>query len=267
MLTRPLLAALSVAALLGVPALALTRHELNEAGFHLRPGTPMPADAVLRGAAGETTLGLALAGKPALLVFTDYRCQSLCGLVLDQLAGALPHVALTLGRDYNVLSVSLDAAQTPADAAAFRDAHAGGGALRDSGLFFANPEASLQALRASVGLVAPFDVAHRQFAHPAGLVLVDAGGRAQRVLSPFGLDPLNLKLALTEGGAAPSLAAHALLLCYGWDAVAGLYTLRIERVLMLAAAATIALIACGLALLVRRERRTHRAPVSKGSRP
>ena len=237
-------------------AAPLTRRDLAEAGFHLIAGSRLRPDVVLHGATGDTTLGDALGGKPALLVFTDYRCQSLCGVVLDQLAETLPRVPLGLGRDYNVISVALDPAQTVEDAARFRDAHAGGGILRHAGLFFTNDAPALGVMQDGVGLVAPFDADHRQYAHPAGLVLVDADGRAQRILSPFALDPFDLKLALTDTGAAPlSLGAHALLLCYGWNPTAGLYTLRIERVLSLAAAATIVLIGGTVALFLRRERR------------
>ncbi|WP_158806832.1 hypothetical protein [Beijerinckia sp. L45] len=269
MLTDLRMIIVAIAVLVGIaPAVALTRLDLKDAGFHLVPGTSLPADAVLHGPGGrDTTLGQTLAKKPALLVFTDYRCQSLCGVILDQLSETLPKVGLTLGQDYNVIAVALDAAQTQADAAAFRDTHTKG-SLQHAGLFFTNDAPALQALRASVGLVAPFDVEHGQFAHPAGLVLVDARGLAQRVLSPFALDPLGLKLALTEGGAAPlSLGAHALLLCYGWNPVAGVYTLRIERVMMLAAAATILLIALTVAGFLHRGRRLARSSLLERPRP
>ncbi len=243
-------------------AAALTRRDLADAGFHLIPGTLLPESAVLHDAHGDETLGAALKGKPALLVFTDYKCQSLCGVVLDQLAETLPKVPLTLGRDYNIISVALDSTQTQADAARFRDAHTAGTSLAQRGEFLTNDAAALQTLEASVGLVAPFDAEHKQFAHPAGLVLVDAQGKAQRVLSPFALDPFDLKLALTETGAASnSLIGHALLLCYGWNPAAGLYTLRVERVLMMAAAATIILIGGTVGLLLLRERRLRRHPL------
>ena len=241
----------------GVPACAaLSRHDLADAGFHLSPGTALPADATMEGPNGPATLGAILARKPALVVFTDYKCQSLCGVVLDQLAETLPAVPLDLGRDYNVIAVALDGAQTQADATAFRDTHTKGSTLHERGRFLTNETATLARLEASVGLVAPYDAEHKQFAHPAGLVLVDADGRAQRILSPFALDPFDLKLALTETGAAPtSLVGHALLLCYGWNPAAGLYTLRIERVLTMAAAATILAIAGMVGFLLWRERR------------
>ena len=255
-----LIASGSIAASLSVgapsDAASLGRRDLAQAGFHLVAGSRLPSDAVLHGPGGDRTLGDALGGKPALLVFTDYRCQSLCGVVLDQLAETLPRVPLGLGRDYNVISVALDPAQTVADAARFRDAHAGSGSLSRDGSFFTNDAEALRAMEAGVGLVAPYDADHRQFAHPAGLVLVDAGGRAQRILSPFALNPFDMKLALTDGGAAPlSIVGHALLLCYGWNPTAGLYTLRVERVLGVAAATTILLIGGTIALFLRRERR------------
>ena len=254
----------AVIALYSVPAMsALTRRDLADAGFHLTPGTLLPIGALLRSPTGEQTLGAALDGKPALLVFTDYRCQSLCGVILDQLAHVIPEVPLTLGRDYNVLAVALDSAETQDDARRFRDVHTKGTSLDTAGLFFTNDAPALHALEKSVGLVAPYDAQHQQFAHPAGLILVDAAGRTQRILSPFALDPFDLKLALTEtGSAAGSLGSHALLLCYGWNPATGLYTLRIERVLALAAAATVLLIGgtVALFLLIERGRRRRVSP-------
>ncbi len=242
---------------------ALTRRDLAEAGFHLTPGTMLPADAVLRTAAGETTLGQALAGRPALLVFTDYRCESLCGLVLDQLAAALATVPLRLGTDYVVLSVALDPAQTQDDAAAFRAAHAGGTDVQKKGLFLTEDARSLELLSSSVGLVAPFDSEHRQYAHPAGVVLVSAQGRAERVLSPFALERRDLLLALSEQGAPTSLSTHALLLCYGWDPVSGTYTVQVEQSLAVAGGVTILALALGIALLMRRERRRAEHPSTR----
>ena len=248
-----------VFALLSVSANAgVDRHDLANAGFHLLPGTRLPADAVLHGADGDTTLGAALAGKPALLIFTDYRCQSLCGIVLDELADTLPKMPLALRKDYNVISLSLDSRESQHDAVAFRDRHTKGSALQAGGLFFTEDQEPLRRLEDSVGLVAPYDAEHRQFAHPAGLVLVDADRRARRVLSPFALDPFDLKLALAETGAGPSFVGHALLLCYGFDAVSGVYTLRIQRILSLSALATILLLSGGVGWLLRRERRLRR---------
>ena len=229
---------------------ALTAHDLRAAGFHLTPGALLPKAAVLHGPVGDTTLGAALAGKPALVTFTDYLCQSLCGVVLDELADTVPNVPLALGRDYNVISIALDPRQTQSEATAFRDRHAKGSSLGTKGLFVTVDAAALQQIEASVGLVAPFDAEHHQFAHPAGLVLVDADGRAQRVLSPFALNPFDLKLALTETGAAPaSFVGHALL-----NPVSGIYTLQIQRVLSMAAATTVLLIGSAVAFLLWRER-------------
>ncbi len=259
----PLLASLLAAALLlfGPPAeAALDRAALKDVGFHLQPGAALPKAAMLHGPHGDLTLGQALGGKPALVTFTDYRCESLCGVILDQLAGTLPKVPLAMGKDFNVISVSLSGDQTGADAASFRDAHTAGSTLHDAALFLTNDAPALEAMKSSVGLVAPFDAEHKQFAHPAGLMLVDAEGRVQRILSPFAMDPLDLKLALTESGAAPtSLTSHLLLLCYGFNPAAGIYTLRIERVMSIAAAATIALIAAGVGTLFLIERRRRRA--------
>ena len=195
---RTLLFAIVLLALGQTAQAGLNRHDLAEAGFHLTPGTLLPTDATMHTPTGDTTLGSLLADRPALLVFTDYRCESLCGVVLDRLADVLPAVPLNLGRDYNVIAVALDGMQTQTDAVAFRDTHTRGSTLHDRGHFLTNDAPALTRLESSVGLVAPFDAEHKQFAHPAGLVLVDADGKAQRILSPFALDPFRPQ-ACTDG--------------------------------------------------------------------
>jgi protein SCO1 len=248
------------------PALAgLTPRDLAGAGFHLQPGAALPAAAVLHTPAGETTLGSALGGRPALVTFLDYRCRSLCGVVLDELADTLPNMPLALGRDYRVIALGLDPGQAPADAAAFRDQHTRGSALHEGAVFATEDAQTLQQIEATVGLVAPYDAEHGQFAHPAGLILVDAAGRAQRVVSPFALNPFDLKLALTDSGAAPtSVVGRVLQLCYGFNAVTGLYTLRVERILAVFAALTVMFLAGLVGWLLRLERRQRRAAGAAG---
>ena len=244
-------------------ATALTRAELDTAGFHLTPGTMLPGDVVLQDAAGgNVSVGRALDGRPSLVLFVDYGCQTLCGVILDGLGAALDAVDLRPGIDYRVLVVPLDPRSTTSDLIAFRDRHTAGTRLHDSGMFFTGERQALAHLRAAVGLVVPFDAENQQFAHPAGLVLVDSAGRAQKVLPAFAVDPLDLKLGLTEGAAAPSLGGHALLLCYGWDAASGLYTLQIRRLLGLGCLVFLALVIGPLAWHLRRERLATRGPAS-----
>lgn len=250
-------AVLTLAALgaCGPACAGLDQQTIAQAGFRFQPGAQLPMSASVVGAQGPTTLGAVLDRKPALLLFVDYRCRSLCGVMLDELADVIPQVNLDLGRTYSVVTVALDDAQTREDADAFRDQHTRGSKLRTQAQFLTEGRDARMAIWRSVGLVAPFDSEHRQFAHPAALVVVDAHGQAQQLLSPFALNALDVTLALSGSGpSTSSLGTRLLHLCYGWDPLVGQYTLRIERILSVIAAGTVAVLAGGICLLLLAER-------------
>lgn len=236
---------------------ALDARDLAAAGYHPPADAILPLGATVIDDGTPMRLEQVLRGRPALITVLDYRCRSLCGLVLDQLSATLPKTSLVPARDYVVIAVALDPTASVADARAFAARHVRDPALVPAvHLLTETPQVKAQ-LAASLGLVAPFDVEHQRFAHPAGLVVVDAAGRPRRVLSPFGLDAHDLKLALTEQGAPTAgLEDRLLTLCYGFDAARGIYTVRIERILGLVGALTILTLFAGIVFLLRLERRS-----------
>lgn len=235
----------------------LDARTLAGVGYHPPRDAKLPLGASVAEGGVSQRLSDILQGRPALVSALDYRCRSLCGLVLDQLSATLPKTGLAAGRDYVVITFALDPAATATDAAAFKAQHVRDPALMPAVHLLTETSAVKAQLAASLGLVAPFDEEHQRYAHPAGLVVVDAEGRPRRVLSPFGLDPNDLKLALTEQGApSAGLAARILTLCYGYDAAHGLYTVRIERILGFVAALTVLMLALGIVFLLRLERRS-----------
>ena len=56
-------------------------------------------------------------GKPVILTLAYYDCPNLCTLVLNGLLKALRPLSLTVGTHFNVLTVSINPADTPALAA------------------------------------------------------------------------------------------------------------------------------------------------------
>ena len=66
----------------------------------------------------RASLGDLLHGKPAVLALVYFHCPNLCGVVRDDLFDALGKTGLTAGRDYTLIALSIDPAETAADAAA-----------------------------------------------------------------------------------------------------------------------------------------------------
>jgi protein SCO1/2 len=218
---RRLAVALALLALADIrPAAALTESALATVGATPRIGALLPLGLGFRDDAGRrTTLGQALGGKPAILVFADYRCSSLCGpgLVLTSLA--LDQAGLKPGRDYRYVVLGLDQEDPPAVAAAVRRGRLNSPAGRRAILLGGGP--ADQVARAA-GFRYLFDPAVGQYVHDTVVYALAPDGRVRAALSEFTLSPAELRAALSSGPAPElTLLSRIRLLCHGLVADAG----------------------------------------------
>lgn len=199
-----------------------------------------------------------LDGKPAVVVFTDYTCRTLCGPLLSFAAAGLERSGLAPGADFRLIVVGLDPRDDLQSARDLKAARIGSGdALADATVMLKGETSAIAAAAAALGYHYAYDAEHDQFAHPAAAFVVTPAGRVSRVLSALGLDASDLRLALVEAGAGRvgSLGDRLRLLCYGFDAVRGIYTETITLWLELAAIATMAIMAAGVAVMNAASRR------------
>jgi protein SCO1/2 len=219
----------------------------------------LPADLALRDENGRRlSVNNALGGVPAVVVFADYTCRTLCGPIIEFAAAGLARSGLRPGADYRLLAIGLDPRDGIDEARTMRGKHIDAASpLNGAAIFLTADERSIRAATAALGLTYAYDQEYDQYAHPAAIYVVDTVGRVRRVLSPFGLDGSDLRLALVEAGngAVGNFVDRIHLLCYRYDAAKGIYTERITVVLGYAAGATLLLLLSGLSVLLMRERR------------
>ncbi len=218
----------------------------------------LPDDLVLRDEGGRRiSVKDAIGGVPAVVVFADYTCRTLCGPIVAFAAAGLAKSGLRPGADYRLLAIGLNPRNGIDAARAMRAKHIDAASPINPAVFLTADEKSIDAATAALGLTYAYDKEHDQYAHPAAIYVVDAGGRVRRLLSPFGLEGGALRLALVEAGngAVGSVADRIHLLCYRYDPAKGIYTERITVMLGYAAAAALLLLLSGLSLLLMRERR------------
>jgi protein SCO1/2 len=258
------LAAITLLSMLCIPAprAAVAAAPPNVAGlrFSPHPGATLPADADFRDQTGRTVrLGAMLRARPAIITLGYYHCPNLCGAERDDLFSALQQSGLVAGADYQVIALSIDPHETPADAAAaWRDDAAryplGGGV---DGRRYLTGDST--AVARAVGYAARWDDSLHQFIHPLGIVVTTQGGVVSAYLLGLGYTPQALRGAVRRAAAAfvAPPPAPVLLLCFHYDATTGRYSLAIMRVLRLAGLLTIAAIA-GLLTLLHMRRPQHR---------
>lgn len=243
--TRPLVAAIVVLASLALPARAgLPKAAIDAVGVSAPPAAHVPTDAIVIDEAGQhRSLAGVLGGRPTVLIFADFTCTTLCGPALDLTLAALTQTRLTPVRDFQVAVIGLDPKDGAADAAAMRAAHMGD-APATAVAFLRADSATIGRLTGAVGYHYAYDRDNDQFAHPAAAFVLTADGHVARALSVMGMTSQDLGLAVMEAGEGRigAMVDHVRLLCYGFDPVAGVYTLAVGRVLAGTAAVSVLLL-------------------------
>jgi protein SCO1 len=219
----------------------------------------LPLELTFRDDNGDTaTIATALAGHPAVLIFADYTCRTLCGPILEFAASGLAKTGLRPGVDYRLVVIGINPRDGFDSAHAMRAAHIDAGSPINRGaVLLSGDESNIRAATTAVGLHYAYDPEHDQYAHPAAAYIIDAAGRVHRLLSPLGLDGSDLRLALVDagGGTIGGLADQIHLLCYGYDSVKGIYSERITTLLGYAAVATLIIMAGGIFAMIMLARR------------
>ena len=162
-------------------------------------------------------------------------------------------------REFQVLTVSFDANETPALAAQKKKQYVEryGRPTGAAGWhFLTGDQASIDALTKAVGFRYTWDADTRQWAHPAGILVLTPEGRIARYLYGIEYAPNDLRLALVEAasGRIGNVVDQAILFCYQYDPATGRYGAAIMRVVRTGGVLTVLAIAAFILTMLRRER-------------
>jgi protein SCO1/2 len=232
----------------------LTEQQIGRVFLEPPPGARVPTSLLFRDVRDNAiTIGDAIGGRPTLLIPADFTCKQICGPALSIAASALQQTGLAAGSDYSVVVVGIDPRDGVDEARRFTDGQIGG---PGASVLIGTSEA-VRTLLGAIGYHTELDAGHDAIAHPAAFVTLRADGHLARALSSLALQPTDLRLALLEAGngSIGGVAGRIALLCYGFDAVHGIYTRRIAAILQIAGAGTLVVLAGAIALMLFRSAR------------
>lgn len=233
---------------------------LRDVGIDQKLNEQVPLDLVFREENGQAVeLRQYFGAKPVILSLVYYDCPMLCTQVLNGLLRSLRNLNLDIGRNFNVVTVSFDPREKPAEAARKKELYAGlysrpGGS---SGWhFLTGDEPSIRSLTQAVGFRYAYDAESGQFAHATGVMVLTPEGRISRYFYGIEYPSRDLRLGLVEASREKigSPVDQILLYCYHYDPATGKYGLVILNVVRAAGVATVLLLGTGIWLLFRRER-------------
>lgn len=257
------IAALALAlVILGAPLrAAVDPSTFQNFSFRQHPGAQLPLDAQVVDASGRPmTLARALGGKPAVVVLEYLRCKNLCSLVLRGAVQAIASAGLTPGRDVNLVAVSIDPREKPANAAAAQAMYARlfpDPAQAASGVrFFTGAADQVRRIASAIGFPYRYDRGSDQFLHPAGFVVTTPTGKISRYMLGLSPNAAVLNKAVAEAGRDQvEPPAHPLLcLCFGYDPDEGSVAALSWRLARIASMALVVACAALIGLLSLRRR-------------
>ncbi|MGA9884407.1 MAG: SCO family protein [Candidatus Acidiferrales bacterium] len=194
---------------------------------------------------GQTVeLGQYFGSKPVILALVYYTCPMLCTQVLNGLDRTLENIPPSIGKDFNVVTVSIDPSDTPVLADAKQALYTGmynrPGAAQGWN-FLVGQAPQIKQLADAVGFHYAYDPDSKQFAHAAGIMVLTPEGKLSSYFYGVQYRERDLRLALDQAsqGKIGSATDRILLYCYHYDPHNGKYDLLISRVLKLSAGLTV----------------------------
>lgn len=238
--------------------------ELEKAQLEDMAGAKLPLDVQMVNQDGQTVkLGDYFSPgdkRPVVLTIGYFGCPMLCSLVLNGLIEVLKNISYGLGKDYRIISVSIDERETPELAHKKKLAYLGAlGAPPDSKdwQFHVMKATESKRLADSVGFNFQYIKRDNQFAHGAGFFVISPEGVLARTMFGISFTPSDMKLALSEAadGKIGSFVDRVLLSCFHYDPDSHRYGIYIFGVMRLGGILTILILGGLLLMYFRSEKK------------
>jgi protein SCO1/2 len=242
-----------------------TPGSLEGIGIDQRLNERLPLSLPLRDETGRAvTLGDYFGRRPVVFALVYFNCPMLCTQVLNGLVASLNVMSLQAGKDFDVVAVSFDPRDTPAGAAAKKEAYLSRykhPAAGEGWHFLTGDAAAIETLTKAAGFRYRFDEKLDQFAHASAAMVVTPEGRLARYFYGIEYAPRDLRLGLVEASAGKigTPVDQILLYCFHYDPVSGKYGAVVMNIVRLAGLLTVGLIAVVVVVLSRRRSRLKEA--------
>ncbi len=201
-------------------------------------------------------------GKPVILTLNYFECPRLCTFALNGVVDAVNQLrSLSLGRDFKIVSVSFNSAETPELAKAksenYCKALTNVKSPQGYWRFLTGDEENIRELTQAVGFRYKKD--GKEFAHPSVLVILTPQGKISRYLYGIQYEPKDLQLALLEASqgeiGSSRVLNQILLYCYHFDPVGKKYALQALNIVKAGGVATLLSLGGLLTYLWRNEKK------------
>jgi len=234
---------------------------LTEMGVDQKLDSQLPMDAVLRDEEGRAVpLKEYFQGTPVILSFVYFECPMLCTMTLNGLVHSLKPLSFNVGKEFEVISISIDPSETPSLAAQKKQSYIKEYGRSGASLgwhFLTGDQESIRRITDAAGYRYKWDEHTKQWAHVSAIVIATPDGRVSQYLHGIEFASRDVRLSLVKASEYKigTIVDRALLYCYHYDPTTGKYGFVIMNTVRLAGLATVFALAAFIVVSVRRERR------------
>jgi protein SCO1/2 len=185
----------------------------------------------------------------------------LCNLVLNGLFEAVKQLQWHPGTEYKIITVSIDAEETPELAQQNRTNYLDrlGIASADSGWhFLTGDQSQIKKLTDAVGFKFKYDPVNDEYAHAASIIFLSPKGTISRYLYGIEFSELNMRNALYDAaeGSIGNTVDQLVMYCYQYDPDSRSYTPVALNIMKLGGLATAIFLGIFLGFFWLREKRS-----------
>lgn len=202
-------------------------------GIDEKLGSKLPLNTVLITDKGEHIKLGTIINKPTILLFVYYECPGLCTPLMSEVAAKINELDLIAGKDYQVVSVSIDHEEhyTLASKKKANYLNLIKKPMTDSSWYFLTGDSiAVNTLADAAGF--KFIKEEDEFIHAGSLIMVSPSGVITRYLLGTSFLPFDIKMGIleaSEGKITPTVA-KMLKFCFSYDREAKTYVLNVTRI-------------------------------------
>lgn len=220
-------------------------------GIDEKLGGFVPLDIPLIDENGKTILLKDALKGPTILTFIYYKCENTCNLLLTGIAGVLKTYSGKQENKPNLITISIDESDTPADAVKIKH-------LAFSAIENEYPKEKWRFLTASKESIAKVTSATgfryikqgKDFDHPIGLIILSPKGKIVRYINGSDFLPVDISITLLEAssGTVKPTVARVLRMCFTYDPKSHQFVFNILRVSLVVVITFVGIFICYLIL-------------------
>jgi protein SCO1/2 len=231
---------------------------LTNVGVDQKLNNQVPLDAKFRDENGQPVELKKYFDKPVILTLVYYTCPMLCSEVLNGTASSLKPVKFDVGKEFNVVTISIDPKDTTGTAMGKKKlmvAKYGRHGADQGWHFLTGDKENIDAVARAVGWRYAYDPKSGQYAHASAIMLLTPEGKVSRYFYGIEYAAKDIQFGIMDASQNKigSLTDQIALYCYHYDPAKGKYGLAVMRLVRLAGLVTIALIGGFIIVAVRRE--------------